>query len=155
MSAHLPTNRLLPSLQQSAVNVFSPVQRELDRIFDQLGAGWSALADFELTPRMDLVETKDSIELSLEMPGISRSDVKIAVEGDVLTVRGEKKAEKETKDRNGRVLERSYGAFERSVTLPRNVDASKIKATMADGVLKIVAPRQAGEEPRSIEIQAK
>lgn len=153
MTAQTPPGQLLPNLQRSAANIFTPVHRELDRIFDQLGSGWAAFSEMDLTPRMDLVETRDAFELTFELPGMSRSDVRIAMEDDLLVVSGEKKAEKETKDRNGRVLERSYGRFERSVTLPRRVDAERIKASMANGVLKVVAPKQAGPEPRTIEIQ--
>lgn len=67
--------------------------------------------------------------------------------------RGEKRAETETKDRNQRVVERSYGAFERVVSLPRNVDAAAIKANLADGVLKVVAPKTPGAEARTIEVK--
>lgn len=153
MSAQVPASQFLPTLHRSAASVFAPVQRELDRIFDQLGAGWVSLSDVELSPRMDLVEDKDSVELTLEVPGMSVSDIKIAVDGDLLTVSGEKKHEADTKDRNRRVVERSYGAFRRSVSLP-NVDVAKIQATMADGVLKITAPKQAGPEAKQIEIQS-
>lgn len=140
-------------LPRSAFNIFTPVQRELDRALDQLGAGWSGMTGLDLRPRMDFVETKDAVELTFELPGLTRSDVKIAMEDDVLTVRGEKKAEKEIKEGNGRILERSYGAFERAVALPRTVDASKITATMADGVLKISAPKTAPDTSRTIEIK--
>lgn len=153
MSVPTPTSQFLPTLQRSATSLFTPVQRELDRIFDQLGSGWSSLAEVGLTPRMDLVETKEALELTFELPGLKEEDVKIAVDDGLLTVSGEKKAESETEDRNQRVVERSYGAFERVVSLPRNVDANAIKATLADGVLKVIAPKTAESSARTIEIK--
>jgi HSP20 family protein len=103
---------------------------------------------------MDVTETKGVIEYAFELPGMTQGDVKITVEDDVLTISGEKKLEKETKDRQRRVIERSYGAFERSVSLPASVDPAKIKAVMADGVLRVTAPKHAGAEPKTIEIQS-
>lgn len=153
MTVHTSSKQLVPNLQRSAMNMFTPVQRELDRVFDQLASGWSAFNDFGLTPRMDMVESDAAIEMTFELPGLAQGDVKIAIEDDVLTVSGEKKAESEAKDKDRRVIERSYGAFERSITLPRNVDAAKIKATMADGVLKVVVPKTPGAKPKTIEIQ--
>jgi HSP20 family protein len=148
------TKQFLPSLQRSASTAFAPIQREFNRLFDELGNGWAAFTEFDLMPRIDVRETNKALELTVELPGIAQEDVKIAVEDDVLTISGEKKAEKETKEDNYRVAERSYGAFSRSITLPRSVDAENIKATMSDGVLKLVAPKQAGAEAKTIKIQA-
>lgn len=153
MNAHNPPSDLAPKLQRSAATIFTPVQRELDRIFDQLGAGWGALTDAGLTPRLDMVETDQAYELSFEMPGMSRQDVQIAYDDGVLTVSGEKKSETESREGARRVLERSYGRVERAVSLSR-IDPDGIKAVMSDGVLKVTAPKAAGPEPRIIEIQA-
>lgn len=153
MTAHPPTRQFLPTLQRSATSAFAPIQREFNRLFDELGDGWAAFSELELAPRMDLREDEKSVELTVELPGLTKADIKIAVEDDVLTVSGEKKAEKETKEGNLRISERSYGAFSRSVTLPRSVEVGKIKATMANGVLKIVAPRDGSAVARTIEIQ--
>jgi HSP20 family protein len=153
MTVHRSPTQFLPKLAGSASNVFAPIQREFDRLFDQLGNGWSALAEVELAPKMDIRDTKDSVEISLELPGMAREDVKISVEDDLLTVSGEKKTEKETKEEDYRLSERTYGAFSRSVTLPRNVDAATIKATMKDGVLKLTAPKTGSATSKAIEIQ--
>lgn len=155
MTAHNPPSDLTPSLQRSAATIFTPVQRELDRIFDQLGAGWGALTEADLTPRLDMVETDQAYELSFEMPGLSRKDVRIAFDDGVLTVSGEKKSESESRDGARKVLERSYGRVERAVSLSRRIDPEGIKAVMSDGVLKVTAPKAAGPEPRIIEIQAR
>lgn len=153
MTVHRSPTQFLPKLAGSAGSVFAPIQREFDRLFDQLGSGWAALAEVEQAPKMDIRDTDDGIEISLELPGMTRGDVKIAVEDDVLTISGEKKTEKETKEDDYRLSERTYGAFSRSVTLPRSVDAEKVKATMKDGVLKLTAPKDGTAKAKAIEIQ--
>lgn len=145
---------LIPSIQRSANNAFAPLQREFNRLFDELGAGWETFTEMRLAPSMDVADNKDSVEISVELPGLKREDIKIAVDGDMLTISGEKKAEKETKEKNYRLVERSYGEFSRSIYLPRSVDASQIKANMTDGVLKIVAPKRPEAQTKTIEIQS-
>ena len=144
---------LLPDLQRSAVGSFAPIQREFNRLFDELGNGWSHLTRFELTPRMDMTETREAVTLTMELPGMTREDLKIEVEDHVLTVSGEKKSETETEKDNFRISERSYGAVCRSVTLPTSVNEDKIKATMADGVLTLVAPKDGGVTAKTIRVQ--
>ncbi len=146
-------SQFLPKLAGSAGNVFAPIQREFDRLFDQLGSGFASLAETELAPNMDIRDTKDGLEISLELPGMTRSDVKIAVDDDLLTVSGEKKIEKETKEGDYHLSERAYGTFSRSITLPRSIVAEKIKATMKDGVLTLTAPKNGGAKAKAIEIQ--
>ncbi|TAJ69834.1 MAG: Hsp20/alpha crystallin family protein [Phenylobacterium sp.] len=153
MTVHRSPAQFLPKLAGSAGNVFAPIQREFDRLFDQLGNGWAALAEIDLSPRMDIRDTKDSLEISVELPGLARDDVKITVEDEVLTISGEKKTEREAKEEDYHFSERTYGAFSRSVTLPRSVEAAKIKATMKDGVLKVTAPKNGTAQTKSIEIQ--
>lgn len=153
MTAHTPTKDLLPRLQHSASHAFTPLQREFNRMFEQLGEGWESFAAFRMAPCMDAVETKHGLEVTLELPGLSRKDVTITVDGDALTVSGDKKADQVTKRRAFRLGERSYGEFSRSIYLPRSVDGGKIKATMADGVLKITAPRRSDAETKTIPIE--
>jgi HSP20 family protein len=153
MTAQPPARQFLPTLQRSATSAFAPIQREFNRLFDELGDSWTAFNEIELAPRMDLREDEKSVELTVELPGLTQADIKIAIEDDVLTISGEKKAEKETTEGSVRISERSYGAFSRSVSLPRSVEANRIKATMADGVLKIVAPKDGSAVSRTIEIQ--
>ena len=154
MTVHTPAKQLMQTLPRSAASAFAPLQRGIDRLFDDFGRSWGAFSAADLSPSMDMVETKDGLELTFELPGLTRDQVEISLDDDVLTVRGEKKQETEEKDRNRRVVERSYGAFSRAITLPRGVDPSQIKASMEHGVLKIVAPKPAGAETRKIEIQS-
>lgn len=154
MTAQPNTKQFLPSLQRSATTALAPIQREFNRLFDDLATSWNTFAEFEPMPRMDVQETKSAVELTVELPGIALNDIKIELEDDLLTISGEKKSEKETKDKNYRVSERTYGAFSRSITLPRNIDADKIKASMADGVLTIVAPKNGVSTAKAIKVQA-
>lgn len=144
---------LVPSIQRNAASAFAPIQREFNRLFDELGAGWDNFTELRVAPSMDVADTKDGVEISVEVPGMSRDDIKIAMDGDMLTISGEKRSESETKDKNYRVVERSYGQFSRSVYLP-SIDASKIEATMTDGVLKIKAPKKAQAATKTIPIQS-
>jgi len=154
MASQSTHNTLIPSIQRSATSAFAPIQREINRLFDEFGAGWENFTELRLSPNMDVVDNKDGLEVSVELPGMAREDVKISVDGDMLTISGEKKAEKETKEKNYRLVERTYGEFSRSIYLPRSVDASKITANMTNGVLKITAPKRPEAQTQTIEIQS-
>ena len=139
-------------------SVFGSLQREVDRLFDDFARGIGGLAlpgDGELVPRMDVAETDNQIEISLEMPGLERKDVDISLDDNVLTIRGEKKIEKqeEDKNKNYHVVERGYGVFYRALQLPPGIDPSRIQATMSNGVLKITVPKPAQSEAKKIEVK--
>jgi HSP20 family protein len=153
MTVHRTANQFVPSLQRSTANAFAPIQREFDRLFDQLGAGWSALNEAEVAPRLAMRDTKEGLEITVELPGIAKEDVKISVADGMLTVSGEKRTEKDVKEEDYRFSERSYGAFSRAVVLPPVVDAAKIRASMKDGVLTVVVPRDGTTTAKTIEIQ--
>jgi HSP20 family protein len=93
--------------------------------------------------------------ITAEMPGLERKDVDISIDNDLLTIRGEKKVEtqRDDKDKNYHLSERSYGIFYRVLQLPPGVDPSKVQATMANGVLKIVVPKPANSEAKKIEVK--
>jgi HSP20 family protein len=148
------SRQLVSTSHRAGTEVFAPIQREFNRLFDDLGGAWASLRPFDLEPRMDVRETRQKYEVTVELPGISQDDVRIDLSDHMLTVSGEKKSEKETQDDHFRMSERSYGAFSRSVRLPLSAEAGQIKATMTDGVLKIVAPKQAGAEATAIKIQS-
>jgi len=153
MTKQLATERSLP-MAPRASSFFSPIQREFDRLFDQLGSGWTGLAGVELGTRMDVRDTDTGLEITIEAPGVDEKDLKISVEDNVLTVSGEKKSETEKKEEAYRISERAYGAFSRSVLLPTGVNADKISATMKNGVLKITAPRDGQAKAKTISIQS-
>jgi len=140
-----------------AYNRFSPfdfLQTEIDRVFDSFNGWPTAAADRSFSPSMEVTETDGTIEVSTELPGMDEKDVDISIADDMLTIRGEKKVEKDEKKKNYRLIERSYGAFERRVSLPQGVDASKIKAKMTKGVLKVEVQKPAAAKAQQVKISA-
>jgi len=140
-------------------NPFISLQREIDRLFDDFTSGFPTLPAFgkgktEMLPSMDVSETDKEIEITAELPGLEEKDVQINVADNLLTIRGEKKAEKEETDKNYRLIERSYGSFERTLQLPDGVNADAIKATMAKGVLKVTVPKSAPAQVKKIDVKA-
>ena len=104
-------------------------------------------------PAMDLVETDDSFVLRADLPGLAEGDVSIELEENVLTVAGERKAEHEERKEGYYRVERSTGAFRRSLTLPEGVDADAITATFDKGVLEVRIPKPEERKPRKVQIQ--
>jgi HSP20 family protein len=105
-------------------------------------------------PPVDIAEDKDKITLTAELPGFKENQIEIQMEGGVLTLRGERKFEEEKDGRNFHRVERSYGQFVRSFTLPNNVDRDSVKANFADGLLKVELPKREEAKPRQIKISA-
>jgi HSP20 family protein len=130
------------------------MQREIDRMFDRFSGGQSdesALAGW--APVVDILEEANQYVVRAELPGVDKNDVKITVESNHLTIRGEKKQEEEKEGRNYHRVERSYGAFYRSFTLPTTVVSSKIEASFADGVLTVSIPKVEEVKPKAIEVK--
>jgi len=104
------------------------------------------------TPAVDIYETEDEIVLSAELPGLADKDVEIKLEDNTLTIRGERKFEKTTKEEDYHRIERAYGSFYRSFSLPHYVDQDKIKARHEHGVLKVHMPKKSESKPRQVKI---
>lgn len=136
---------------------FAGLHRELDRMLEDFGRSFPSLGSSEaqgLVPATDVVETDKEIEITAELPGLEDKDVQIDLSDNVLTIRGEKKAQREEKDKNYRMVERSYGSFYRSLELPAGVDAGAIKATITNGVLKVTVPKPAPAQAKKIEVKS-
>ena len=155
---YLPERHYAPMLQ---------VHRDIDRIFDSFFRGFdlpfpASMRPFEvfgegglLKPRADLSATDTEYQLTVEIPGVSEKDVSLDITGDTMTIRGEKRQEKEEKDKDYYRIERSYGSFQRVLSLPDDVDQDHITASFKNGVLTVTMPRQAvsgGNEVKKIEI---
>jgi HSP20 family protein len=143
----------------SAVRTFDPftsLQKEIDRLFEDFGRGWSMAAGTgtDLIPTMDVTETEKEIEITAELPGLQEKDVQVNFADNVLTVKGEKKAEKEEKEKNYRLFERRYGSFSRSIELPEGTNADAIKATISNGVLKVTIPKPAPAQVKNVEVKS-
>jgi HSP20 family protein len=128
---------------RSAINDVTVLQNRLNSIFSDFArpqldaqAGSESLAAGNFVPAVDVYEDTQKLVLNLEVPGIRREDLDINVEGRTLTVRGERKFESEAKEENFHRIERRFGSFVRSFTLPSSVNPEEITATTADGVLK-------------------
>ncbi len=133
----------------------SRLRREMDRLWeDYFGPGRRALKPMEeFAPAVDIKETEDKVVVKAEVPGIDAKDINISVTGDVLTIKGEKKSEREEKEANYHLVERSYGSFSRSLTLPSAVDLDKIEASYDKGVLTVTCPKKEEIKPKAIEIK--
>jgi HSP20 family protein len=119
-------------------------------IFDNSSLGLSYW-----TPAVDIAEKENEYEVNVELPGVSKDDVKITVESNVLTIRGEKKQEEKTTKNGYRRIERSYGSFQRSFRLPDTINAGKIDAVYKDGVLTVTLPKAEEAKPKQIEVKVK
>ena len=128
-----------------------PFSREVDRLFDAF-FGQSDRSARRWVPAMDLVEAGDHFVLKADLPGMRDEDVKIEVEDGTLTISGERKSEHEASEGGWHRIERSFGSFSRSLTLPEHVDASAISASFNDGVLEVRIPKPEERQPQRIEI---
>ncbi|MGH6905472.1 MAG: Hsp20/alpha crystallin family protein [Geminicoccaceae bacterium] len=124
---------------------FTAFRRELDRLFESFGRdlAWPGgeSRGAARAPSIDVSETESELRIEADLPGVEEKDVDVTVSDNVLTIKGEKKAEKEEKNKDFHLVERSYGSFSRSLTLPFAADPSKAKATFKNGVLSISLPK--------------
>jgi len=141
------------------------LQRRMDALFDDffsgrgLGGDWPLGAEGEVgfLPALDVENGKDAVSVRLEIPGMDEKDIEVSIEDDVLSIRGEKRSEKEEKRKGARWSECRYGAFERGIPLPPDLDLDAVKASFKKGILTVEIPKlesARGEGPRVIEIQS-
>jgi HSP20 family protein len=158
MEARMNLKSLIPvGRDRTGTNPFMSLQREIDRLFDDFSSGFPSFTDngaTALMPSMDVTETDKEIEISAELPGLEEKDVQVNVADNLLTIRGEKKAEKEQKDKNHRLVERSYGLFERTLELPDGVNTDAIKASISKGVLKVTVPKPVPAQAKKIDVKS-
>jgi HSP20 family protein len=130
-----------------------PFRGLLDRFFlHEPPETWRQLETFT-TPKVDITETDDEYRVRAELPGVSKDDVTVEFEHGLLTIRGEKKSQRDEKTEKGRRLECSYGAFSRSFSLPQDIDADRIAATFKDGVLDVTVKRTPTSKPKQVAIK--
>ena len=138
------------------------LHRSIDRLFTETwngGVGSSLLSDawtaHKITPSLDVVEDEKAFRVSVELPGMSDKDVAVTLDDRTLVIRGEKKEEKEKKEKDVYRRERAYGSFRRAIELPGDVDAAKIEVKFKDGVLTIDLPKTAESQQRVKQIPVK
>ncbi len=133
--------RLRDEMDRLWEDFFEPGQRGLRRITE------------EWVPAVDITDTADKVMVKVEIPGMEAKDIEISLSGDILTIKGEKKAEKEEKGENFYLVERSSGSFSRSLRLPNMVEGDKIEASYKHGVLTLTCPKKEEVKPKQITIK--
>lgn len=142
-------------------DVFDALHGELDRVFSAFEQSWSKWPSLTqggagwVVPNLDVHENTDSVTVEADLPGLDEKDISVTLANGLLTIKGERKSEREEKNESYHLSERSFGSFERSVRLPDSIDENKIEARFDKGVLKVVAAKkpEAVKEEKKIEIK--
>jgi len=142
--------------RREASDQFRSFQREMNRLFDDFFSdvplvprwGTRELAPVEFSPRVDVAETDKEVRISAELPGMDEKDIVVEMDDEAITIRGERKEEKETEGKNWYTREQSYGSFQRVIPLPASVDGAKAKAKFKKGLLAITVPKREEEEAK-------
>ncbi len=145
--------------QTRTTDPFLSFRQEFDRLFDDFftGSGLTRASGQEIamTPSIDVCETDNSLQVKAELPGVDESDIDVELNGDILSIRGEKKSDYEQTEQNYHLVERSYGSFARSIRLPFTVDQDKVDASFDKGVLTITLPKPADAQKLTKKISVK
>ncbi len=144
-------------IKWSSLPGISSLQDEMNKMFDRFFRGGD-FPDFGMEsgswiPPIDLSETGDKVTVKTEIPGIDPKEIDISIQDNTLIIKGEKKAEKEEKDKNYYRMERRYGSFSRSISLPASVDVNKITAECKNGVLEINLQKKEEVKPKQISVK--
>ncbi len=145
-----------PFTELTPFREFERMRRDMDRFWDSFFEGAPRRRGEERgewLPSLDVSETKNELVVKAEVPGMDAKDIDISLSDGVLTIKGEKKQEKEEKEADYHLVERSYGSFTRSIQLPKEVQSDKISASYKDGILRIALPKS--EEAKKKEIKIK
>ena len=134
------------------------LQDEMNRLFGQIfgrAPAGRAVSEGIWAPLVDVEETKDQFVVKVELPGMTKDDIKISVIGNELAISGERKQEEIAEEKTYHRIERSYGRFRRSLSLPTDIESSKVTARYVDGVLEVVLPKSEQVKPREVSISVK
>ena len=146
---------MLPELWRNKGSMFTPA---FDDMLDRLFYGWpetGRTAEVIWTPRVDVNETDKEYLLDVEVPGLEKKDIKVEVKDNTLTISGERTNERKTETGTSYHVERHYGKFERSFTLPEAVDGGKVSAKYTNGILEIALPKSEKAKPKEIAVEVK
>ena len=158
-----------PAAQTTLPDVWQSFRSEMDRVFDRFGRGfgfpslrrmfdieppWRSSFSFSM-PAIDMSEDDKAYKIAAELPGMDAKDIDVSVIGDMLVLKGEKRQEKEEKDKNYHFSERAYGSFQRAFELPASVDRNKLAADFSKGVLTITLPKTAEAQQPTKKIEVK
>ena len=149
----------LPSFFGRGDDPFGSLFREVQKTFEDFSqrTPFARFSQDMLSPKIDVAESKDAIDVMAELPGVDEKDLDVTLANEMLTVRGEKKTERDEqdKDRNWHVVERSYGSFSRAIPLPFDPDPAKVEAKFDKGVLHIHLPKSAEMAKKQQKIEIK
>ncbi|MBN2536939.1 Hsp20/alpha crystallin family protein [candidate division WOR-3 bacterium] len=130
------------------------LREEMDRVFDSLyGRYPRERAEISWAPPLDIEETENEITVRAEIPGMKKEDIKISLTGDTLSISGERRHETEQRGKTYHRIERAYGRFMRTLVLPNDVQADKVKAAYSDGILELTMPKSEKAKAREISIE--
>lgn len=146
------------ALAREEDNPLVELHQRMNDLFDNFFEGWgmpsmAPAKAWSLSPRVDVSETDDEVRVAAELPGMDEKDIEVTLENGLLTIRGQKKQEQETKKRNYHVVECSYGEFHRVIPLPVTVDEGKTEASFKKGVLTVTVPKTAEAKSRQRKIE--
>jgi len=149
--------RLIPYVRRSELPTTTRLIPEISRVFDDLFDGstrsdWISPNAQNWVPAVDIMEKDGNLVLRAELPGMNEKDIQLKLEGNILTITGERKHEKEEKEENFYRMERTYGSFSRSFTLPDTIAPDQIKAEYKNGVLSVTIPQKPEAKPREIPV---
>jgi HSP20 family protein len=148
----------MPIIRWDPFREMNALQERMGRLYDDVAGRRTVDEDYlsgRWMPAVDVREGKEHLEITVELPGLDPKDVDVSVENRVLTIKGSRQFEKATEGETYHRVERAYGSFERSFTLPSNVDPERIKANYRHGVLHLTLPKREEAKPRSISISIK
>lgn len=155
--------REMTPVRRGEVDPFRDFQRQMNHLFDDFfsefplaARGGEELPAYGFSPRVDVSETEKEMRVSAELPGMDEKDITVEVDDDAITIRGERKEEKEDKGKNWYAREQSYGVFHRVIPLPANGDSGKAGAKFKKGVLTVTVPKREEEQAKrkAIKIEA-
>ena len=145
-------NALIPRLRRHHWRGY-PRRDWFDRFFEDFAMPSVFSEENGFSPAFDVSETDEQLTVKAELPGIAEKDIDISISDGILTIKGEKKHEKEEEDAHYHTVERRYGSFSRTMRLPTDVDTEKVDATFKDGILRLTLPKTEASKPRKIEIK--
>jgi HSP20 family protein len=134
------------------------IQDRMNRLFEQTlsrSRGEEGVTATTWTPAVDIYETADTIVMKAELPGVAREDIQIQIDGSTLTLKGERRFAKDVQEESYLRIERAYGSFHRSFTLPATVQQEKVRALFKDGVLELTLPKAEDSKPKRISVDVR
>ena len=154
MAATLTSRPSRQLSSQSARQGFAALRQEMEDLLtrmwgDHEGSWWSG----DFSPSLDLAETDNAFEIRVDVPGMESKDIDVEVNGNIVTIRGDRKEEKEEKGKNFRRVERRHGTFSRSLTLPSNVNEDEVAAAYTNGVLTVTLPKREDSTPKKVSVK--